>query len=105
MIGEINIELNKVYNMDCSDGIKLLDDNSIHLVITSPPYYNVKNYSHWDSYDEYAKWLEYIFSLIYLKLKEGRMCCVNVSVILEPRKDRNSESKSITLPFHFVNIM
>lgn len=105
MIGEINIELNKVYNMDCSDGIKLLDDNSIHLVITSPPYYNVKNYSHWDSYDEYAKWLEYIFSLIYLKLKEGRMCCVNVSVILEPRKDRNSESKRIPLPFHFVNIM
>lgn len=32
------IELNKIYNMDCKDGLKLLDDNSIDLIITSPPY-------------------------------------------------------------------
>ena len=32
------LEINKVYNMDCVDGIKLLDDNSIDLVIIDPPY-------------------------------------------------------------------
>ena len=32
------MELNKVYNMDCMEGIKLLDDNSIDLVLIDPPY-------------------------------------------------------------------
>jgi site-specific DNA-methyltransferase (adenine-specific) len=32
------LELNKVYNMDCMEGLKMIDDNSIDLVITDPPY-------------------------------------------------------------------
>ena len=32
------IEYNKIYNMDCMEGIKLLDDKSIDLVIIDPPY-------------------------------------------------------------------
>ena len=34
------LELNKIYNMDCIDGMKQIDDNSIDLVVTSPPYFN-----------------------------------------------------------------
>lgn len=32
------LELNKIYNIDCLEGLKQLDDNSIDLIITSPPY-------------------------------------------------------------------
>lgn len=32
------IEINKVYNMDCLDGFKLIDDESIDLIVTDPPY-------------------------------------------------------------------
>lgn len=32
------LELNKIYNIDVLEGLKLLDDNSIDLIITSPPY-------------------------------------------------------------------
>lgn len=32
------LELNKIYNMDCLEGLRQLDDNSIDLIITSPPY-------------------------------------------------------------------
>lgn len=32
------LETNKIYNIDVMDGLKLLDDNSIDLIITSPPY-------------------------------------------------------------------
>lgn len=32
------LDLNKIYNMDCIEGTKLIDDNSVDLVITSPPY-------------------------------------------------------------------
>jgi len=32
------LELNKIYNMDCIEGIKQLPDKSIDLVVTDPPY-------------------------------------------------------------------
>jgi DNA modification methylase len=39
------LELNKIYNMDCMEGMKLLDDNSIDLTVTSPPYDNLRTYN------------------------------------------------------------
>ena len=30
------LELNKIHNMDCLDGLKLLDDNSIDSIVTDP---------------------------------------------------------------------
>lgn len=32
------LELDKIYNMDCLDGMKQIDDDSIDLIITDPPY-------------------------------------------------------------------
>lgn len=32
------MELNKIYNMDCLEGMKLITDNTIDLVVTDPPY-------------------------------------------------------------------
>lgn len=37
--------INKVHNMDCLDGLKMLDDNTIDLVVTSPPYDNLREYN------------------------------------------------------------
>ena len=39
------MEINKIYNMDCVEGMKLLDDNSIDLTVTSPPYDNLRTYN------------------------------------------------------------
>ena len=38
------LEFNNIYNMNCIDGLKQLDSNSIPLVITSPPYDNLRTY-------------------------------------------------------------
>lgn len=38
------IELNKIYNDDCRTGLRLLDENSIDLTVTSPPYDNLRSY-------------------------------------------------------------
>jgi DNA modification methylase len=38
------IELNKIYNEDCLEGMKLLDDCSVDLTVTSPPYDNLRTY-------------------------------------------------------------
>lgn len=32
------LEINKIYCMDCLDGLRLIDNNSIGITITSPPY-------------------------------------------------------------------
>ena len=39
------LELNKIYNMDCVEGMKLLDDECIDLTVTSPPYDNLRTYN------------------------------------------------------------
>src|SRR3990167_1356453 len=48
------LELNKIHNMDCLEGLKQLDDNSIDCVMTSPPYWSLRDYGSsvetiWDS--------------------------------------------------------
>ena len=62
---EVNIELNKIYNMDCLEGLKLLDDNSIDLTVTSPPYDNLR------TYNGYYFDFENIAKELYRVTKEG----------------------------------
>lgn len=38
------LELNKIYPMDCIRGLKLMDDNSVDCCVTSPPYWNLRDY-------------------------------------------------------------
>lgn len=39
------IENNTIYNMDCVEGMKLIPSNSIDMVMTSPPYDNIRDYT------------------------------------------------------------
>jgi len=73
------LKINQIYNMKCEEGIPLLGDNTVDLVITSPPY-NVNRSSYADDlpYEEYLDWMEYVFSLIYPKLRTGGKICVNI---------------------------
>jgi len=38
-------ELDKIYCMDCAEGMKKLPDNSIDMVVTSPPYDSLRRYN------------------------------------------------------------
>ena len=38
------IEINRIYNVDCLEGLKWLPDNSVDCIITSPPYYGLRDY-------------------------------------------------------------
>lgn len=44
------IELNKIYNEDCLEGMKRIQDGFIDLTVTSPPYDNLRKYNgfSWD---------------------------------------------------------
>ena len=60
-------ELNKVYNMDCFEGLKQIEDKSIDLVLIDPPYFQVmktdwKGEKHewddqWKNIKEYQQWI------------------------------------------------
>lgn len=39
------MELNKIYNMDCVEGMRKIPDNYIDLTVTSPPYDNLRKYN------------------------------------------------------------
>jgi site-specific DNA-methyltransferase (adenine-specific) len=54
------IETNKIYNIDCIEGFKLIESKSIDHVFTSPPYNRKRNdkYEHYnDSVDDYYEWI------------------------------------------------
>ena len=38
------MEIDKIYNMDCLEGMKQIPDGSVDLVVTSPPYDNMRKY-------------------------------------------------------------
>ena len=48
------IELNKLYNEDCMEVMKLIDDKSIDLILTDPPY-NI-GIAAWDKIPDYINW-------------------------------------------------
>jgi len=74
------LELNKIYNMDCMEGIELLNDNSIDLVLMSPPYDNVRDYKK----GEWILDLPLVGKEISRVLKDGGIC---VMVIQDQTKD------------------
>ena len=54
------LEINKIYNMDCLEGMKLLPDECIDLTVTSPPYDNLRDYNNevtwnFEKFQEIAK--------------------------------------------------
>jgi site-specific DNA-methyltransferase (adenine-specific) len=56
-----------------------LPDNSLHLMVTSPPYNVSKEYDSDLSLNEYMQFLEHVFSETYRVLVHGGRACINVA--------------------------
>ena len=84
------LKINKVYNMDCMDAIKLLDDNSIDLVVMDPPYLlNLTKVKKTSSFNNYA--IELIglkdgFDLKVLDLLIPKMKKINMYIYCSKRQ-------------------
>lgn len=98
------LKLNKVYHKDCLKGLKEIDDASIDLIITSPPY-NLGNNHHTGSkkhksYDDnmneeqYQKWQITVLNECYRILKENGSMIYN-------HKNRIKKGKQIT-PYEWL---
>lgn len=73
-------DLNKLY-CKSSENMDEIPDNSIHLMITSPPYNVGKEYDEDLTLDEYADLLESVFTQSYKKLVTGGRACINITNI------------------------
>lgn len=90
---------NLVIHWDTIKSMKVIPDESIHLTFTSPPYYNARDYSIYQSYEEYLWFLEETFKEIYRITKEWRFFVLNTSPIIIPRVSRASSSKRYPIPY------
>jgi len=91
--------MNKIINGDVLKILRSVENNSIHLTFTSPPYYNARDYSIYSSYEEYLDFLEEVFSEVHRVTKDGRFLIVNTSPIIIPRVGRKYSSKRYPIPY------
>ncbi len=90
---------NRVVQGDVIEILKHIPDASIHLTFTSPPYYNARDYSIYQSYDQYLKFLEDVFKQVHRVTKEGRFFVLNTSPVIIPRISRAHASKRYPIPY------
>ncbi|WP_295610298.1 site-specific DNA-methyltransferase [uncultured Methanobrevibacter sp.] len=73
-------DLNKLY-CKSSENMDEIPDDSIHLMITSPPYNVGKEYDNDLTLDEYLELLTEVFGQTYRKLVTGGRACINIANI------------------------
>ncbi|MBQ9026357.1 MAG: site-specific DNA-methyltransferase, partial [Methanobrevibacter sp.] len=73
-------DLNKLY-VKSSENMDEIPDNSIHLMITSPPYNVGKEYDNNLTLSEYEELLTAVFAESYKKLVTGGRACINIANI------------------------
>ncbi|GAI91658.1 unnamed protein product, partial [marine sediment metagenome] len=68
---------------DCLKVLKKMDSESIHLMVTSPPYYNAREYSQWDNLYEYLNQMKSIITECYRVIDNHRVFVFNVGDIFD----------------------
>ena len=89
------LELNEIYCMDCLDGMKQLDNESVDLVVTSPPYDNLRQYNGY-SFD-----FENVAKELYRVTKQGG---VVVWIVNDATKDYSESGTSFRQALGFIDI-
>lgn len=99
------METNVIKCIDCIKHMETMEDESLDLIVTSPPYFNAKDYVKYATVGNYMQQIRYVFATAYYKLKKSHMCVINISPVIVPRQSRNKQSHRIPLPFYFVPMM
>lgn len=79
---ETNVFPNELLNLTIlgsAENMSMIPDNSLHLMITSPPYNVSKEYDEDLSLSEYLSMLEKVFTETYRVLINGGRVCINVA--------------------------
>lgn len=93
-----------VHNCDIMDGFKSIPNDSIDLIVTSPPYNVNIDYDSWDDAlpkDEYFQWVESWLKECYRVLKDDGRIAINI--LMEANMKQCSER--VFVPSEYWNIM
>lgn len=93
-----------LYNTDAGE-LGFLNDGSIHLVVTSPPYWTLKEYRQTDGqlghvadYDQFLRELDQVWRRCFNALVPGgRLVCVVGDVCLSRRRNKGEHT---VIPLH-----
>jgi site-specific DNA-methyltransferase (adenine-specific) len=80
-VQQIPVGKHTLYYGDCRDGLRRISDNSIHLIVTSPPYNIGIGYGKWTDYlplEDYQVFTEAWLTECYRILSDGGKLCVNL---------------------------
>jgi len=85
------MKFNKIYNKSC-ENMEEIDNDSITLIVTSPPYFNLKDYSNWETYDQYLFFINNVLGECYRVLMPGGWVCWNIqeSIPFPPKAIKNN---------------
>lgn len=90
---------------DCIAGMASMPAGSVDLVVTSPPYFNARDYSHWDDYSEYLGWMEKAIGGMAHILAKGRFLAMVSSPVIVPRSKRQDKSTRLPIPYDLHGLM
>ena len=97
-------EVDRILNMDCREGLRLLPDSSIDCCITSPPYYGLRDYGTTDQIgledtpEEYIANLTAIFEEVLRVLKPKGTLWLNMGDTYNSYKGNTNDNNG-DLPF------
>ncbi len=77
---------------DCLSVLKKMKSESVGLMVTSPPYYNARDYAHWNDLNEYLDNMREIIRECYRVLDNHRVFVFNVGDIFD---NDNLTTKSV----------
>jgi DNA modification methylase len=83
---ELKVEKNDkyaIYNANCISVLSKTHENSIEHMVTSPPYYNAREYSQWKNFYNYLNDMYKINKLAFKALKPGGVFFYNVGDIFD----------------------
>lgn len=81
------IQLNTIYNEDCLETMRRMPDGFVDLIVSSPPYFNLRDYASWESYESYLQSVRLWFQEMTRVIKQGRHIIWNIQDNLpEPTK-------------------
>ena len=98
----VGIMLNKLHNVDARNLLKIIDEKVVDVTITSPPYFDMKDYGHKDQigfgqkYPQYLNDLRDVFKSVFDVTKDTG----SLWVIIDTFRKNN---EVVPLPFDFSN--
>jgi len=91
-----------IFHGDCRE---IMPETEAALAVTSPPYFNAREYSWWPTYAEFLAFIGEAIDGMVKSVSPGRLLCVNSSPVIEARASRSERSRRYNIPADIHQLM